>query len=95
MKKRIACLLLILLALSSAAMPLKDARALSVTTGVIVGDDVALRKTAANNGKLVARLDEGTVVKILETNVFSEWYRIEAGTRTGYVNRMYVNIDPS
>jgi hypothetical protein len=40
MKKRIACLLLILLALSSAAMPFKDARALSVTTGVIVGDDM-------------------------------------------------------
>lgn len=95
MKKRLACLVLILLAFSSIALPLKDARALSLTTGVIVGDDIALRKTAAANGKLVARLDEGTVVKILETNVFSEWYRVETDTRTGYVNRMYVNIDPS
>ena len=66
-----------------------------MTTGVIVGDDIALRKTAAANGKLVARLDEGTVVKILETNVFSEWYKVETDTRSGYVNRIYINIDPS
>lgn len=95
MKKRFVCLLMILLALAGAALPVKQARALSVTTGVIVGDDIALRKTAASNGKLVARLDEGTVVKILETNVFSEWYHVETDTRSGYVNRMYVNIDPS
>ncbi len=96
MKKRLACLLILLLAFSSAALPLKDANAaLNVTTGVIVGDDIALRKTAAANGKLVARLDEGTVVKILETNVFSEWYRVETDMRTGYVNRVFVNIDPS
>ncbi len=95
MKKRLACLVLILLAFSSIALPLKDARALSLTTGVIVGDDIALRKTAAANGKLVARLDEGTVVKILETNVFSEWYRVETDTRSGYVNRMYVQYRPS
>lgn len=95
MKKRITGVLILILALMVAAMPTGHANALSVTTGVIVGDHIALRKTASSGGTLITRLAEGTVVKVLETNVSSEWYRVEAGTHTGYVNRMYVNIDAS
>lgn len=86
---------MILAVLCLAGLPLSRARAVSVTTGMIVGDEIALRKTASTGGALLTRLDEGTVVKILETNVNSEWYRVEAVNRTGYVNRMYVNIDAS
>ncbi|MEZ4509083.1 MAG: hypothetical protein R2912_02725 [Eubacteriales bacterium] len=34
------------------------------------------------------------MVKILESNVSAEWYKVEAGTKTGYV-RLYVDIDAS
>ena len=95
MKKRCFSLWMILLTLCLAVLPLSGARALSVTTGMIVGDGIALRKTASSSGALLTRLDEGTIVKILETNINSEWYRVETVNRTGYVNRMYVNIDAS
>ena len=62
---------------------------------IIIGDNVALRKTASSNGGIITRLDEGTVVKFLASNVNAEWYQVEAGTKTGYVNRLYVNIDAS
>ncbi|MCE5189024.1 MAG: SH3 domain-containing protein [Eubacteriales bacterium] len=95
MKKRIASMLMILSALCLMALPFASARALDVTTGMIVGDGIALRKTASSGGSLLTRLDEGTIVRILETNVNSEWYHVETVNRTGYVNRMYVSIDAS
>ncbi len=95
MKKRLTAVLMILAVLCAAALPVSSARALTVSTGTITADGVALRKTASEKGVLITRLSEGTIVKILETNINSEWYRVEAGKRTGYVNRMYVNIDAS
>lgn len=95
MKKWTSLLMMIVTVLCIAALPVSSAHALTVTTGMISADDVALRKTASSSGSLVTRLSEGTIVKILETNINSEWYHVEAGTRTGYVNRMYVNIDAS
>ena len=95
MKKRLIRVLSILLLLCMTGLPLSNAHAAGITTGMISGDDIALRKTASSSGSLITRLDEGTIVKILETNVNSEWYRVEAANRTGYVNRMYVNIDAS
>ncbi|NLI54922.1 MAG: SH3 domain-containing protein [Clostridiales bacterium] len=95
MKKRLSAVLMILAVFCAAALPVSSARALTVNTGMITADGVALRRTASEKGVLMTRLSEGTIVKILETNVNSEWYHVEAGTRTGYVNRMYVNIDAS
>jgi len=96
MKKRLAGIILACVMLFAAVLPLQGARATeSITTGTIVGDDVALRKTASTSGKLLTRLAEGTIVKILETNVNSEWYHVEASNYTGYVSRLYVNIDAS
>ena len=95
MKKRFAAILMIAAVLFGAVLPASSARALTVTTGIISAEGVALRRTASNNGGLMTRLGEGTVVKIIRTNVNSEWYLVEAGNRTGYVNRLYVNIDPS
>ncbi len=95
MKKRLTILLIALILTVSAGLPVSSAHALSVTTGTISADEVALRKTASSNGGLITRLSEGTIVKVLSTNVNSEWDRVQAGTKTGYVNRMYVNIDAS
>ena len=95
MIKRVPILFLVCIMLFAAAIPLSSAHALTVTTGVISADDVAMRKTASSNGALVTRLSEGTIVKILQTNVNSEWYQVQTDTRTGYVNRMYINIDAS
>lgn len=95
MKKRMTLVWMIVLLLCASLLPVSFARALTLSTGVINADDVALRRTASAGGGVITRLDEGTVVKILESNVNAEWYRIEAGTRTGYVNRLYVDIDAS
>lgn len=95
MKKRLAGVLMACLILAAVCLPLEGARAESITTGTIVGDKVALRTAPSTTGKLLTRLDEGTIVKILETNVNSEWYHVETANRTGYVSRLYVNIDTS
>ncbi len=95
MKKRITLGLMILLVLCAAALPVSSARAMTLSTGIINADDVAMRKTASAGGGVVMRLDEGTVVKILESNVNAEWYRVDAGTKTGYVNRLFVDIEAS
>ena len=95
MKKRILLLYMALLVLGLSVIPTQVTHALTLSTGIIIGDNVALRKTASSNGGIITRLDEGTVVKILASNVNAEWYQVEAGTKTGYVNRLYVNIDAS
>ena len=95
MKKRILLLYMTLLVLGLSVIPTQVSHALTLSTGIIIGDNVALRKTASSNGGIITRLDEGTVVKILASNVNAEWYQVEAGTKTGYVNRLYVNIDAS
>ena len=95
MRKRIALVLMMLFALCADMLPVSSARAMTLSTGIINADDVSLRKTASASGGVITRLDIGTVVKILESNVNAEWYRVEAGTRTGYVNRIYVDIDAS
>ncbi len=95
MKKRSVEILMACIMLLAAVLPLQGARAESITTGTIVGDQVALRTAPSTAGKLLTRLDEGTIVKILETNVNSEWYHVETTNRTGYVSRLYVNIDAS
>ena len=95
MKKRITLVLMMLVALCASLLPVTSAQALTLTTGIINTDDVAMRKTASEGSGLVMRLDEGTVVKILESNINAEWFHVEAGTKTGYVNRLYVDIDAS
>ena len=95
MKKRILLLYMTLLVLSLSVIPTQASQALTLSTGIIIGDNVALRKTASADGGIITRLDEGTVVKILESNVNAEWYQVEAGTKTGYINRLYLNIDAS
>ncbi len=95
MKKRLTIFLMAIILLCAAALPASYARALTATTGIISAEGVAMRRTASTNGGLMTRLNEGTVVKIIKTNVNSEWHLVEAGTRTGYVNRLYVNINPS
>ena len=95
MRKRISLVWMMLMILCAALVPISSARALELSTGIINADDVALRKSADSGGGVVTRLDEGAVVKILESNVNAEWYYVEAGTRKGYVNRIYVDIDAS
>lgn len=67
----------------------------SFSTGIVTGDNVALRKNASKSSGLVARLDAGTIVTILQTNVNAEWHKVKANGKTGYINRLYVSLDPS
>ena len=67
----------------------------SFTEGVVTGDKVALRKSASKSSALLARLDSGTVVTILQTNVNAEWHKVKVNGKTGYINRVYVSLAPS
>jgi endonuclease/exonuclease/phosphatase family metal-dependent hydrolase/uncharacterized protein YgiM (DUF1202 family) len=71
------------------------ANALNITTGEITGSDVAMHKEADIDSKVLCKLDKGTLVKILKTNVNAEWYKVEYNGKTGYVNRTYISWDIS
>ncbi len=95
-KFRSLCLFALILMLCLPLIPFRQAAAdVDLSTGVIIGDRVALRRAASSGSRLLARLDEGTVVTLLEANVNAEWYKVEADNRVGYVNRMYINLEPS
>lgn len=94
MKRRLAVLLLVLLLLSGTLAP-AAALAQTYDRGLITGDSVAFRRGADQDAALIRRLARGTVVEILETNVNAEWHRVRYAGATGYVNRMYVNLDLS
>ena len=95
MKKRITLICTILLMIWVTVIPARYSHALTLSTGVVNADSVAMRKVASEKGGVVKRLSKGTVVKILESTVNAEWYHVEVGTKTGYVNRLYVDIDAS
>ena len=94
-RNRAVAFLLALLTFCILAAPLADASALTLSTGRIIASGVALRSSASSNSKLITRLDEGDIVRLLEANVNAEWYKAEYANRTGYINRMYVSIEPS
>ena len=66
-----------------------------LTTGIIIGSDVAMYRGAEASGAALTRLNAGDPVTILESNVNAEWHKVRFGNRTGYVNRVYVDISPS
>lgn len=95
MGKRIIAFVLACL-LVSALLPVCSARAdVKLSTGRIVGDNVALRRAASSDSRLLARLKSGTVVRLLEGNVNAEWFKVEHTGKVGYVNHMYVNLEQS
>lgn len=64
-------------------------------SGEILGTDVAFRSGPNTDSQIIGRLDNGTFVKVLKTNVNAQWHQVESGGQTGYVNRMYVRLDSS
>ena len=76
-------------------LPESAARAETIDQGVITGSSVALRKEANGKSAVLTRLPLGYAVEILETNVNAEWHKVKAKGYTGYVNRVYVSVDPS
>ena len=69
MLKRIIAIAILFLTICACAVPVRTASALSLTTGRIVGAGIAFRSSARSDSKLIARLPEGTVVRLLEANV--------------------------
>ncbi len=62
--------------------------------GIISGDKVNIRKGATTSYAVAAQLSKGTSVKVIDSfkNANGElWYRIEAGTATGWVIKDYVS----
>lgn len=94
MKRRIVGLLLALIVVAGIAAP-PAAHAQTFDRGMITGEDVAFRRGGSVDSALIRRLDRGTVVEILETNVNAEWHKVRVNGTTGYVNRMYVSLDLS
>lgn len=96
MKRRIMAGLLSLCTVLALVLPTAEAKAdVKLTVGTIIGTGVAMRNNASAAGAIVTRLDEGDVVTILESNVNAEWHKVQYGNRSGYVNRIYVDISAS
>lgn len=96
MRRRLFCCLLIVLMAASLMMQVTSASAENtLTTGEITGDNVALRKDASYNASRITRMKKGSIVDILKSNVNAEWYQVKFNGKTGYVNRMYVSLEPS
>jgi uncharacterized protein YgiM (DUF1202 family) len=67
----------------------------SFDSGVIVGSKVAMRESPDTKAAIIARLGSGTPLTILQTNIDAEWHKIQYNGKTGYVSRMFVNLDSS
>lgn len=94
MRKRLICLFAAVCLCVYVFIP-AYAKALDITTGVITGSDVAMREEADINSAVIMRLNKGSTVKILKTNVNAEWDQVVYKGKTGYVNRVYVLWDSS
>lgn len=64
-------------------------------SGQIIGSNIALRKAPDANSELICRLDQGTYVQIIKTNVNAQWHEVKYDGQTGYINRMYICLDSS
>lgn len=87
--------ILVILCFSLCIFEPLTAQAADISTGVITGSSVAFRKEANIDSMVICRLDKGTNVKILSTNVNAEWDKVQYNGKTGYVNRMFVSWDQS
>ena len=64
-------------------------------SGEIIGTDVAFRTQPNTESELITRLNRGTYVQILKTNVDAQWHQVKYNDKTGYINRMYICLDSS
>ena len=64
-------------------------------SGVIIGTGVVFRAAPKSDSKVIARLNYGTYVQILKTNIDAQWHQVKYDGKTGYINRMYICLDSS
>lgn len=64
-------------------------------SGEIIGSDVVFREGPSTDSAILGRLDKGTFVQIVKTNVNAQWHQVKYNGKTGYVNRMYICLDSS
>lgn len=85
------------LLLSSAAVFTLSAAALAADTavevGAVSGSDVRLRQEASTSSSILATLDKGAAVAVVEDNSASGWYKIAYAGSTGYLSSDYLVID--
>ncbi len=93
--KRVLAFVLSILFILPLFIPSVALADVQLTSGTVNADGVALRSSASTSSGLITRLSEGTVVKLLEANVNAEWYKVEYAGKTGFVNRLYIDIESS
>ncbi len=64
-------------------------------SGVIIGTDVAFRREPNTDSEVLTRLNKGTYVQILKTNVDAQWHQVKYNGETGYINRIFICLDSS
>lgn len=64
----------------------------AVAAGSISGSSVRMRSSASTSSEIVATLDKGSSVSILDTSD-DDWYKISFDGKTGYVSADYVIVD--
>ena len=88
-------ILILMLGLIITLLPVAAGLASAYDTGIINADGVSFRQEPSSEGSRIKKLNKGTEVAILSTNVNAEWHKVKVGGDTGYVNRMYVTLQAS
>ncbi|MBR2744557.1 MAG: C40 family peptidase [Clostridia bacterium] len=61
------------------------------TTGVVITNDLRVRKEESTSSEIIEILDENNKVEIISDN--GEWYKVKANGKIGYVSKQYVKIE--
>jgi hypothetical protein len=88
--------ILLVVSLAILTVGIASADGLSVGSGaVVVADELNLRGGPGPSNPIVAGLPAGTALRLLDGPVNGAWWRVTDGTRTGYVNGMWLRpADP-
>ena len=91
MRKKLLSIILVLATLLS-LIPVNTGLATSYITGTINADGVAFRSEPSSDGSRMKKLNKGDKVEIITTNVNAQWHKVKYNGETGYVNRVYVDL---
>jgi len=65
----------------------------AVAVGATTGSSLRMRADASTSASIVATLDKGVAVAILDNDASSGWYRVSYDGKTGFISADYLSID--
>lgn len=65
----------------------------AVAVGATTGSSLRMRADASTSASIVATLDKGVAVAILDDDASSGWYRVSYDGKTGFISADYLAVD--